>query len=222
MKLSKQTLDILKNFSSINPSILIRPGNTLRTITSQKNVVAEAKIAEEIDTEAAIYDLSQFLGTLSLFSDPDVEFGEKSFRISDSTGAVATYGYASKEAIVAAPDKSIALRSEDVVFTLEEKALVSALKAASVMGLPNVSLIGRGGRVFLSAVNSSDASAHNWEVPVGESDTSFNVVFRLEVLKLLPKDYTVTISKNDKVIITRFQSEVATYFIAAETGSKFN
>ena len=222
MKLSKQTTDILKNFSSINPSILLRPGSVLRTITSQKNVVAEAKIAETIPSQAAIYDLSQFLGTLSLFSDPEIEFGDKAFLITDSTGARASYSYASTDAIVSAPDKSISLRSEDVVFTLEEKSLASALKAAAVMGLPNVSLIGRAGRVYLAAVNSADPSAHNWEQPVGKSDTNFNILFRLEVLKLLPSDYEVTISKNEKVIITRFQSEVATYFIAAETGSKFN
>ena len=221
MKLSKSTLEILKNFSSINSSILFRPGNTLRTITPLKQVVASAKIQETFDGEAAIYDLSQFLGTLRLFSDPEIEFGEKSARITDATGAVANYTYASKEAIVAAPDKDLVLPSEDVTFTLEEKTLTSALKAAAVMGLPNVSLIGRGDVVYLSAINSGNATDHSWEQPVGKTDFEFQMIYRLENLKFLPRDYEVAIAKK---LITRFASAQGdvVYYTSAETGSKFN
>ena len=93
MKFSKQTFEILKNFSTINSNILVKPGNTLSTITGAKNVMSEAKVAEEFDVEFGIWDLSKFLGTISLFQDPEFEFEEKYVLIKSSTGSCVKYYY---------------------------------------------------------------------------------------------------------------------------------
>lgn len=220
MQLSKTTIDVLKNFATLNPSILIREGNRQKTVTPQKNVMAVAELIEAFPQEFAIYDLNQFLGTVSLFESPSFEFGDKSVRIVDANGAVANYTYASKEAIVAAPDRDVVLPSTEVEFTLEEKSLAAALKAAAVMSLPNVTLVGRGGKVVLTASNTQNSSDHSWEVSVGVTEHSFTMIYRLELLKFLPRSYNVSISSK---LITRFASvtQDVTYFIAAETGSSF-
>lgn len=221
MQLSRSTLEVLKNFASLNPSILIREGSRQKTVTPQKNVMAVAELSESFPQEFAIYDLNQFLGTVSLFTDPSLEFGEKAVRIIDANGAVANYTYASKEAIVAAPDRDVVLPSTEVEFTLEEKSLAAALKAAAVMSLPNVTLVGRGNKVVLTANNTQNSSDHSWEVVVGATEHEFTMIYRLELLKFLPRSYSVSISSK---LITRFASVTndVTYFIAAETGSKFS
>ena len=93
MKFSKNTFEILKNFSNINSNILIKPGNKLCTITPAKNVMAEAEVEEEFETEFGIWDLSKFLGTISLFDDPDFEFSEKYVMIRSATGSCVKYYY---------------------------------------------------------------------------------------------------------------------------------
>lgn len=219
MKISKETMDILKNFAAINMSILIREGKKIKTITPQKNVMAIATVEEEFPREFAIYDLNQFLGTASLFADAEFDFGEKSVTIS-SGSSKAKYMYAAKEAIVFAPEKDIAMPQIEVDFKMEEKALSSALKAASVMGLPHVTITGRDGKVFLTATDSGNDSTHQWEQEVGETASVFNLIYRLDLLKFLPRDYKVSVTAK---LITKFESTKGdvVYFAAAETGSKF-
>ena len=72
MKLSDKTILLLKNFSSINQSILFKQGKKLRTISVMKNILAEATIAEDIPKDFGIYDLNQFLNGLSLHQNPEL------------------------------------------------------------------------------------------------------------------------------------------------------
>ena len=220
MKFSKESMDVFKNFASINMSILFRPGKIQKTISGQKNVLGVAKIAEEFPKEVAIYDLNQFLGTASLFSDPEFTFNETSVSISDESGSEATFVYASKEAIVHAPDKEMVFPAPEVEFTLEEKSLMSGLKAASVMSLPNISLVGDGENVYITAQDANNSSAHKWKQRVGQANSKFQLNFRLELLKFLPRDYEVSISSK---LLSRFESKKGdvTYFLAAESGSTF-
>lgn len=221
MKISKPTMEVLKNFASINISILFRPGSELKTMTVQKNVMAQAKVAESFPAEAPIYDLNQFLATASLFTDPDFTFEERSVLISDSTGASARYRYAAKESLTAISDKTVKLPSVDASFDLEDKAFSAALKAASVMSLPNIAIIGRDGKIFLSALDANNDGAHGWETQVGETSEEFKMIYRTELLKFLPRSYSVEISKR---MITKFESAAGdlVYYVAAETGSKFD
>jgi hypothetical protein len=220
MKLSKETTEVLKNFSTINMSILFKVGQQLKTVSPQKTVMAIANISETLPLEFAVYDLNKFLGTLSMFEDPDLAFGEKQVRISNGTGAVASLTYASKEAIVSAPDKDVTLPSAEINVSLEEKALTSALRAAGVMGLPELCFVGRDGQTLVTACDTNNDSADGWEMPVGTSDANYKMIFRLDNLKLLPRDYDVIISSKG---IAKFSSKKndVTYFVATETGSKY-
>lgn len=220
MKLSKETLEILKNFASISPQLLIRPGSELKTMTVQKNVMAQATVKEKFPVEAPIYDLNNFLATISLFEDPDFDWDEKNVEITDKSGAVAIYRYAAKETLVAVTDKKVVLPSVDAEFDLSKTDLSAALKAASVMGLPNLALQGSESEVSIVALRNEDDSAHGWAKVIGATDETFNIIFRAELLKFLPRDYKIEVSKR---MITKFQSTAGdlVYFVAAETGSTF-
>lgn len=220
MKISKESMEVLKNFAATNMSLIIQPGSVQKTLTPQKNVMAIAKLAESFPEKAPIYDLNQFLATASLFDDPDFEFGETSVTISDQSGASVKYVYAAESTIPPLPTKNIVLPSVDVSFTLNAKEFSSALKAAAVMGLPNVTITGEDGDVFLGAADAANDSNHAWRKRVGASDVNFNVIFLLDLLKFLPRDYDVELSSK---LISKFTSKKddVTYFIAAETGSKF-
>jgi hypothetical protein len=221
MKISKSTIEVLKNFASTNISILFRPGSELKTMTVQKNVMAQARVVEVFPTEAPIYDLNQFLATASLFTDPDFNFEERSVLISDASGASARFRYAAKETLTSISDKTVKLPSIDASFALAEKAFSAALKAASVMSLPNIAIIGRDGSIFLSALDANNDGAHGWETKVGETSENFKMIYRTELLKFLPRAYTVEISRK---MITKFESAAGdlVYYVAAETGSKFD
>ena len=127
MKLSKSTIDILKNFKEINQSILFKQGNKLRTISVMKNILAEASIGEEFPKDFGIYDLNVFLNILStLHSDPDLDFDKDEYLIIREGKKRNKFFFADPNVIVSPPDKSIELPSEDVfkAFYLDYKILV--------------------------------------------------------------------------------------------------
>jgi len=223
MKLSQNTNTILKNFASLNPNMLFRVGSNQKTINSTRTVLAIAKISEQIPREFAIYDLNQFLATLSLFEDPDLSFTDKQIKITNGTGALANFVYTNKESIISAPDKEINLASTDIVFNLDAKAMTNALTAASVLGnLPEIVFVGRDGKTYLSALNTKDSSSHNWEMPVGKAEKNYSMVFRTENVKnILERDYEVFVSSKG---ISKFVSKTGdvTYYIAIETNSKYD
>ena len=145
MKLSDKTHTILKNFAGINNSILVKQGNSLRTISVAKNILAEASIDEEFPKDFAIYDLNQFLNGLGLHQDPEMDFGQESYLTIREGKRRVKYFYADPAVIVSPPEKEITLPSEDVHFQLDSIALEKLLKAAAVYQLPDLSAIGEAG-----------------------------------------------------------------------------
>jgi len=219
MKLSKETTEILKNFATINPSMIFQPGTVQKTVSPQKTVLAKANVSESFGKEFAIYDLNQFIGTMSLFEDPDLELGDESLTITNGR-ARTNYRYAKAELIQAPPAKDINLPSSDVAFTIEADALKSALRAAGVLGLPEIALVGRDGTAYLSAIDSRNQGSNSFEFPVGNADVSYMMVFKIDNLKLLDRDYEVKVSSKG---ISHFKSTTGDveYWIATEQNSTF-
>lgn len=216
MKLSKETMEVLKNFASINQSVILKPGTKQRTHTPQKNLVAYANVAEDFPEEAPIYDLNQFLATASLFSDADYEFSDKFVTIDGD--ATVKYVYAAKEAL-SFTDKEIKFPSRDEEFDLPWATLSAAIKAAGVMGLSNVLISGSDKGVFISAVDPRDEDANSWKKKIAdESENSFKIYLRVDLFKLLPRDYHVTVSKQKLI---EFAAKDVTYYMASETNSTF-
>ena len=149
MKLSDKTISVLKNFSSINQSILFKKGNKLRTISVMKNILAEATISEEFMRDFGVYDLNQFLNGMSLHQSPELDFGNSGYVVIREGKMRSKYFFADPNVIVTPPDKEITLPSEDVCFELSTEQLNSLLKAAAVYQLPDLSAVGENGVVKL-------------------------------------------------------------------------
>lgn len=219
MKLDQRTLQVLKNFSSINPSILFRTGNTLKTITPTKTILAKATLEQEFPSSFAIYDLSKFLSVLSLFDDSDLEIGEKSVVIRSGRKKV-NYVFADPNTIVAPKDdKEIRFPDADVSFELTNEVLADVTKALGVLRQPEIAVIGDGETITLATTNSKDPTSDVYSIEVGETTRNFTAIFKAENLRLLPDTYQVDIASAG---ISRFRSKDVEYFIAVEQNSKWN
>ena len=191
MKLSDNTLTILKNFAGINNSILVKEGNKLRTISVAKNILAEADITEEFPRDFAIYDLNQFLNGLSLHQDPDLDFKEDSYLSIKEGKRRVKYFFADPNVIISPPEKEINLPSQDVCFQLDSTSLEKLVKAAAVYQLPDLSAIGEAGVVKLVVRDKKNDTSNEYAIVVGETDQEFTFNFKVENIKIIPGAYEV-------------------------------
>jgi hypothetical protein len=221
MKLSDNTLTVLKNFAGINNSILVKQGTKLRTISIAKNILAEANVGEEFPRDFAIYDLSQFLNGLNLHQDPDLDFSEESYITIREGKRRVKYFFADPNVIISPPEKAIKLPSRDVCFQLEQAALDRLLKAAAVYQLPDMSAVGDAGVIRLVVRDKKNDTSNEYSIVVGETDKEFTFNFKVENLKMIPADYDVVVSSK---LLSQFKNEKFNieYYIALEPDSTFN
>lgn len=225
MKFSPETLTILKNFASINSGILFKVGNTLSTVSPQKNILVDAKITETITQEFGIYDLNNFLSVISLFNgSAELEFEPKHAVIAGMNGrSKIRYRFTDPSMIVVAPEKRPNLPSVDVNFSLSQEDFNWIVKTANVLNVPNVSIKSDGTGVYLTAFDVNDDSAHTNSVELEDINTTekFNLIFKVENLKLIPGNYNVEICSKG---ISKFNDPTKdiTYFITLETSSTYN
>ena len=220
MKLSDQTLNILKNFAGINNSILVKQGTQLRTISVAKNILAEASIDEDFPRDFAVYDLNQFLNGLSLHQDPDMDFTEESYLTIREGRRRVRYFFADPQVIISPPDKQINLPSEDVHFQLESTALDKLLKAAAVYQLPDLCVVGEAGVVKIVVRDKKNDTSNSYAVDVGETDKEFSFNFKVENIKIIPGSYDVVVSSKLLSEFTNSNYNLK-YYIALEPDSTF-
>ena len=220
MKLSESTLSLLKNFSTINQSILFKKGTKLRTISVMKNILAEATITEEIPTDFGIYDLSQFLNGLSLHQSPELDFTNEGHVVIKEGRMRSKYFFADPNVIITPPDKAIDLPTEDVAFELSTDQLDKLLKAAAIYQLADLAVEGGDGVVKLLVRDKKNDTSNSFSVTVGETDKVFSFNFKVENIKILPGTYDVSVSSK---LLSRFTSngQDLTYYIALEPDSTF-
>lgn len=220
MKLSESTISLLKNFSSINQSLLFKEGNKLRTISVMKNILVEANVSETFPKDFGIYDLNQFLNGLSLHSSPDLDFENDQYVVIKEGKSRSKYFFADPSVIVAPPEKEITLPSEDVCFVLTSQQLEKLKKAASVYQLPDISAIGENGVVKLVARDKKNDTSNDFSIVVGETDENFVFNFKEENLKIVPGNYDVVVSSK---LLSRFSNQNidVEYYIALEPDSTF-
>ena len=221
MKLSENTLSILKNFSSINQSILFKQGNKLRTISVMKNILAEATIEEELPKDFGIYDLNQFLNGIDvLYKNPDFDFQNDGYVVIKEGRMRSKFFFADPNVIVTPPDKEIELPSEYVTFDLGTEQLNKLLKAANLYQLPDLSVVGEDGVVKLVVRDKKNETSNIFSIIVGETESVFAFNFKVENIKILPGTYDVVVSQK---LLSRFTSKNhnLTYFIALEPDSTF-
>ena len=220
MKLSDKTLTLLKNFSTINQSILFKKGRSLRTISVMKNILAEATIDEDLPTDFGIYDLNQFLNGLGLHQHPDLDFANDGYVVIREGKSRTKYFFADPNVIVTPPEKEIKLSSEDVSFELSTSQLDKLLKAAAIYQLPDLAVIGEAGVVKMLVRDKKNDTSNDYSVVVGETDADFSFNFKVENIKILPGTYDVVVSQK---LLSRFtcRDYDLTYYIALEPDSTF-
>jgi hypothetical protein len=217
MKISEKTINVLKNFAKINPSIIIQEGNTLKTISPSKTIMAKAKVTTEFGNRFAIYNLDRFISTLSLFNDPELTFSDKFVDIADSDKKT-HYTYADENSITKVPEKEINLPSVDVSFKLTDANLKDIQRALGVLGLPEIVVAGDGNDISLQAADTKNPSGDVYSINIGASDKVFKAIFKSENIKIIPGEYDVSISSRG---ISHFKGNEAEYWIAVEQTSTF-
>jgi len=222
MKLSNETLTILKNFSSINSGIVFRKGKHLKTVSQTKTILAEATLTEEMPQDFCIYDLNNFMLSLNNFENPTLIFNDVQVKIVSGKKST-NYRLTDKTMIVAPPDKHLTLPSNDVEFKFSEDNLNWILKSASLSSSTHISVESNPGEVLkIITFNADNDAATTNELELEEmSDKKFKMVFKTDDLKLIPGEYEVKISKKG---ISQFKNTKIDlqYWIAIEAKeSKF-
>ena len=222
MKISADTVNVLKNFAAINSNIVINPGNKIMTISEAKNILAEVKVEEEFNNTVGIYDLQEFLNVLQLVDTPSLKFEENFMRIGGNGGrAMVTYYYSDPE-ILTTPTKPINMPEEDVWFTLDETTANSLKKAAAVFGHSQLLIEADSGSIKLSVVDPDNSTANEYSIVVdgGYKSENFKFIINISNLKMIPGSYNVKISKK---LISQFTNEESNvvYWIALEKTSTY-
>lgn len=209
MKISDNTLNLLKNFSNINKGISIKAGSVISTIGPAKNIFAIAEVPEKFPTNFAIYELPKFIGAISLFNDPDLDFGPKSVTIRENNLKI-SYTYCQPEMLVEAPTKFDLKLDEVVSFKITAQDIQTLLKSITILGLPEIAIIGDGEDIYVAALNHKDESSNNFNINLGKTEKEFKFIFNKEMLKMIEKNYDVTLGENG---VTQFKSEDGLVYI---------
>jgi hypothetical protein len=223
MKLSNETIALLKNFAAINQGIYFRQGKTIKTVSSHKNILAQATVSEEFPTDFGVYDLNNFLSVVSLHKDePAFEFDEKHAVISGNGGrSKIKYRFCDPTMIVTPPEKALTMPEPEITFNLSDEDLNWVLRAAGVLASPQIAVESDGAKITLVTFDSSNDSAHtdSLEVADGNGD-KFKMIFKTENLKMVAGSYEVKISSKG---ISHFKNKnkELEYWITTEAGSTY-
>ena len=222
MKVSSQTLSVLKNFSEINENILVKPGNTITTISTLKNVLAQATIDERFEQEFGIYKLPEFLRSVELFEKPELNFnGGQYVTIKDEKYGQSIKYFFADSSVLVTPSKTIELPDRYVTFQFTKEKFERLMKGANSLQLPDIALKGVDGKMTITASDKKNKSSNEYSVSLGDTDKNFTVFFRMENFKQIEDDYDVAISEKGLAHFIGRNQQVQ-YWIAVEKDSVFN
>ena len=219
MKLTTETISVLKNFSTINQNLMVKSGSNICTMSAMKNIIAKATVNESFPKDFAIYDLNEFLSALSLFGKPDLEFNDKFLTITEEGTSKSLKYWFSDPSVVTTPSKEISMPSTELTFNLSSDILNEITKAAAVIGAPDMALTG--GKLVVTDKKNKDANAYETSLDVGDVDADYKFWFKVENLKLIPGSYDVEVSSKKISHFTHTKLGVQ-YWIALEPESSYN
>ena len=228
MKLSNETVTVLKNFSTINQNLVIKSGNSISTMSAMKNIVAKAEVSEAFPRDFAIYDLNEFLAALSLFDKPDLDFKEDFVVVTEDGSATKFLKYwYSDPSVVTTPSKEVTMPSGEVSFSLSSNILSDVQKAAAVIGVPDMVLEAMSvGKAILKVTDKKNSTANDYAVGIDVTnedgkDLPYKFWFKVENLKLLAGSYNVEVSSKNISYFKNTNVDIE-YWIALEPESKYN
>lgn len=218
MKLSKETVNLFKNFAGINSNMLLKSGNEISTISAQKNVMSDTIVSEQFPIDFGIYDLNEFLGALSLFNDPELEFAEKFVTIKENGSSIKYF--AADASVLTVPSRKITFPEAEIEFTLTSTMLNMIHRTASVLRATDLQIIGDGSKIVVAVGDKKNVTGNSYNAHVGSTDKTFQANLKVENLKMLPGDYIVSISSKK---ISRFKAPTSelVYYVAVEADSTF-
>ena len=221
MKISDNTIGILRNFSDINANILFKPGKTLSTMSTMKNIMAQADVEEEFESEFGVYDLPEFLRAIDSFQQPVLKFnGTANLKIQDEKSTLsARYAFADKSTL-RYPSKQISMPDKTVTFSLKNSDYESVKKLYTNLSLPDIAFKGEKGKIKLVALDKKNSNSNESSVVVGETDLEFTAYVKAENMKIIPGDYDVALSKAKIAHFINKKVKVQ-YWIALEADSVF-
>ena len=221
MKISDNTIGILRNFSDINANILFKPGKTLSTMSTMKNIMAQADVEEEFESEFGVYDLPEFLRAIDSFQQPVLKFnGTANLKIQDEKSTLsARYAFADKSTL-RYPSKQISMPDKTVTFSLKNSDYESVKKLYTNLSLPDIAFKGENGKIKLVALDKKNSNSNESSIVVGETDLEFTAYIKAENMKIIPGDYDVALSKAKIAHFINKKVKVQ-YWIALEADSTF-
>ena len=220
MKLSDDTINVLKNFSSINQSLQFKSGNTLRTISPLKTIFVEATVNEKFQKEFALYDLNKLLAKVSLYKEAHLSFDDDKVNISTENKKKSDFiKYCSPKIIIVPPEKAITLGDPDCTFSISQEDLEWMKRSAGISGSPNFVFESDGETIHFIATDVKDDSSDVSKIEIGTGDgTKFRVVMKVENFKLMEGSYDVSIAKKG-LSCFKHKSTPITYYIAIEAAN---
>ena len=217
--LSSKTLNVLKNFSTINSSIVFRKGSTVRTISNAENILAKFTGEEVFPVDFAIYDLSQFLSGISLFNDPQLEFTSGDFVSIRGGRQSAKYYFSDPEiTLKSAPEKNVKFPGSDIEFSLSAEDLVALQKASAVYSLPDLTFYSEDGSTDIKLIlrDKENDTSNTYEQSItGSSNGTYSLDLKIENIRVLPGNYSIRVSQH---LISEWTNEDVdlSYYIALE------
>ena len=220
MKISEETIEVLKNFSTINQNLLIKQGNVLTTMSSMKNIMAKATVKEDFPQEVAIYDLNEFLQAISIFQKPEFDFQDNYVLLSEENSKSKSLKYFySDPSVITSPTKEIKMPQSEVEFEFKNETFKEVTRASAVLGVPDMLLNGTGA---LSVTDKKNDASNNFSVDVSPTGTgNYKFYFKVENLKILSGDYDVKISSKNISNFVNKNKDIQ-YWIALEPESTYS
>jgi hypothetical protein len=216
VNLSVATLQILKNFATINQSIVINKGNTLRTISNAENILAIAIVEEKFPRNFAIYDLNQFIAGLSLFTEPSLVFDNEDYVTIKNNRSRVKYYFSDPEiTLKTAPNKKVNYPGSDIQFALSTDDISSIQKARSIYNIPDLTITTKE-EIVLSVRDNESETSNTYDLIVsGTFQGEHSLNLKVENMRLLQGDYNVGVSKHFITEWKHFNRDL-TYYIAME------
>jgi hypothetical protein len=219
MNLNVKTIEVLKNFCSINPSLVVKEGNVLTTISTGKTIVARATVPDTFTKRFAMYNLSRFINSITSYEKPVLIFNDNNVVIKESEKTESTrLTYADESGIKVPPEKAINLPTIDARCKISTYALRQIQRQLGILDVSEIAITGDGTNICLEAVDSKNPSSDTFSTVIGSTDLKFRCLFKAENLKLIPGDYDVEICSKG---ISHFKGDGIEYWIAVETNSTY-
>jgi len=194
MKISSDTLSILKNFSDINDGIHFKKGSLLATWHPAQFILAEATIKEEIPQDFTVFDLRQFLSVNSLFDEPEYSFESDKVIVTANNRSV-NFLF-SEPSLVLDPENRTTKYRENTLkgsiakANITKEELKSLKQSAAILALPDIFVTGQNDTITFSVQNAENTGTNSFKVVVkGEVQEDFSSIMRCEHLKMLDGDY---------------------------------